>query len=65
MNDMVFKIYALIHKLMQREEGQDLVEYSLTLAMVAFGCIASMNILANNIEGVFNEVAQVLSSNIS
>lgn len=65
MNDMVFKVYALIHKLVRREEGQDLVEYSLTLAMVAFGCIASMNILANNIEGVFNEVAQVLSTNIS
>jgi Flp pilus assembly pilin Flp len=65
MNDMVFKIYAAIHNSLQREEGQDLVEYSLTFAMVAFGCVASMNFLANSIDIVFEQVGQILSTNIT
>ena len=65
MNDVVHKIYAVIYNLMRREEGQDLVEYSLTFVMVAFGCVASMSFLANNIGDVFNGVGQILSTNIS
>jgi Flp pilus assembly pilin Flp len=65
MNNMVLRVYAAIHSLMQREEGQDLVEYSLTFAMVAFGCVASMNLMANSIESVFLQVVQILSTNIT
>jgi Flp pilus assembly pilin Flp len=65
MNDMALKIYAAIRNLIQREEGQDLVEYSLTFVMVAFGCVASMNFLANGIGDVFDQVVLTLSTNIT
>ncbi len=65
MNDMALKIYAAIRNLSQREEGQDLVEYSLTFVMVAFGCVASMNFLANGIGDVFDQVVLTLSTSIT
>ncbi|MGC1421238.1 MAG: hypothetical protein WA815_02755 [Terracidiphilus sp.] len=65
MNDTVSRIYAAIRILMQREEGQDIVEYSLTFAMVAFGCVTSMTFMANSIGSVFSQVVQILSTNIT
>jgi len=36
-----------------REDGQDLVEYALLIALLAFACIAGMGTLANGINSVF------------
>jgi Flp pilus assembly pilin Flp len=65
MNELVLKIYAAIHNLIQREEGQDIVEYSLTFVMVAFGCVASMTFLATGVEDVFDQVVLTLSTNLT
>ena len=43
MNTMLIKLYV---KLMNREEGQDLVEYALVVALIALGATASMKGLA-------------------
>ena len=47
------------------EEGQDLVEYALTVALIAFGAIAGMQFLAGGINSAFSDIAQVLTSNIT
>lgn len=65
MNELMFKIYATIHSLMHREDGQDLVEYSLTFTMIALGCVSSMGYLASGIGGVFSEVSQTLTTSIT
>ncbi len=51
--------------LINREEGQDLVEYALVVALIAFGAIAGMQFLATGINQAFSKVAVVLTSNIA
>ena len=46
MNDMLLKLYVKFQDLMNREEGQDLVEYALVVALIAFGATAGMKALA-------------------
>lgn len=39
------------------ERGQDLVEYALIVALIAFAAIVGMNDLANGINSAFNQIA--------
>ena len=65
MNDLVPKICSAIRNLIQRQDGQDIVEYSLTFVMVAFGCAASMTFVADGIGTVFSQVVDLLSTNLT
>ncbi|MGA9588121.1 MAG: Flp family type IVb pilin [Terracidiphilus sp.] len=65
MIDRMLKVFAAAHNLLEREEGQDIVEYSLTFVMVAFGCVSSMTFLATGIGDVFDQVVLVLSTNLT
>lgn len=53
----------LIHvkNLFQREEGQDLVEYALVVALIALGATAGMNTLASDISSAFTSVGSTLT----
>ena len=51
-----------VRTLLQREEGQDLVEYALVVALIAFGAIAGMSFLASNINVAFSQIATTLTS---
>jgi pilus assembly protein Flp/PilA len=62
MNDMAAKLFAGIMTRMMREDGQDLVEYALVVALVAFGAITAMGTLANDIGTAFTNVGTVLTS---
>jgi len=44
-----------------RGDGQSLVEYALLLALIAFGCAATMKSLASGISTEFTTVAAVLT----
>jgi pilus assembly protein Flp/PilA len=57
MNTMLLKMYVKFQDLMSREEGQDLVEYALVLALIALGATASMKVLATAIGNEFLSVS--------
>ena len=65
MNDMLLKLYVKFQDLKSREEGQDLVEYALVVALIAFGATAGMGALAGGINKAFNSVSVALSTNIT
>jgi pilus assembly protein Flp/PilA len=65
MNDLMIRMYVAAKMLMEREEGQDLVEYALVVALIAFGAIAGMQFLATGINQAFSKISVVLTSNIS
>jgi pilus assembly protein Flp/PilA len=52
-------------RLLTREDGQDLVEYALLIALVAFGVVAGMRSLATGVSSEFNRVSATLASYIS
>jgi pilus assembly protein Flp/PilA len=43
------------------EKGQDLVEYALIVALIAFAAIVGMNSLANGINSAFNSIATTVN----
>ena len=53
--------FAALQRLLVREDGQDLVEYALLIALLAFGCAAGMGTLASSINAAFNSVASALT----
>lgn len=62
MNDLLLKMYLRIQTLMNDEEGQDLVEYALVVALVAFGAGAGMRTLSTEINKAFNTISSDLNS---
>jgi len=65
MNNLLIKIYVMYEALKNREEGQDLVEYALVVALIAFGATAGMTSLAGGINTAFSNVSSQLGSAIS
>ena len=57
MNDLLLRFYIKLQTLNNREDGQDLVEYSLAVALIAFGAIAGMKALAKGIDTAFDQVS--------
>jgi pilus assembly protein Flp/PilA len=64
MKDQLLKLSVKIQNLLSREEGQDLIEYALVVALVAFAATAGMQTLANGINTAFTHISTVLNTYI-
>ena len=64
MNNMLLKLYVKFQDLMGREEGQDLVEYALVVALIAFGAVTGMKTLASGLNSAFSTISTTLSGDI-
>jgi pilus assembly protein Flp/PilA len=64
MKDILFKLYIKIQDLLWREEGQDLVEYALIVALIALACCAGMKSLAGAINTGFSTLGTTLTSDL-
>jgi len=60
MNTMFLKMYLKLQNLMNREEGQDLVEYALVLALISIAAVASLKSLATAVVAVFTNITNDL-----
>jgi pilus assembly protein Flp/PilA len=49
-------------KAIMKEQGQDLVEYALVVALIAVGATAGMRTLANDINTVFGNIGTSVTS---
>ncbi len=65
MNSLLLKVYVKLQNLANREEGQDLVEYALVVALIAFGATAGMQALATGLNAAFQGISTTLGSYIS
>ena len=61
MNQFLFRTFVALQYLLPQQEGQDLVEYALLVALIAFGCTAGMGTLATSINNAFNSIASALT----
>ena len=50
--------------LVTREEGQDLIEYALVVALIAFAAVGSMQTLAKDINNAFANIGNSLTASI-
>ena len=60
MNKLIFGVSMKLQDLMKMEEGQDLVEYALVVALIAFGAVAAMKGLSTEINTAFNVISSDL-----
>jgi pilus assembly protein Flp/PilA len=61
LSNLIYRLQNLI----SRDEGQDLVEYALVVALIAFGATAGMSSLATGINTAFQNISTVLGTYIS
>jgi pilus assembly protein Flp/PilA len=59
---VTWKIYFALRALIEREEGQDLVEYALIVALIALAATAGMDTLATAINSAFKGLGSLLGS---
>ena len=62
MNTMFLKLFVKFQGLMSREEGQDLVEYALVVAIIALGATAAMKGLSGAISTSFGNISTTFAS---
>jgi pilus assembly protein Flp/PilA len=63
---MFLKMYSVKYRdLLNREEGQDLVEYALVVALIAFGAVAGMNTVASAVNNEFLSISSLLASSVA
>jgi pilus assembly protein Flp/PilA len=60
MISICYKVYSILN----REEGQDLIEYALVVALIAFAATAGMNTVANDINNAFLKIGSKLTTAI-
>lgn len=65
MNKLMLNILVNVQNMLNNEEGQDLVEYGLVVALVAFGAVAAMHALGTEISTVFADISSTLASSIA
>jgi len=62
MQRLLTKQYVRIQTLLADEQGQDLIEYALVVALIAFAATAGMNTVANNINTAFTNIGTKVST---
>ncbi len=64
MRDELLKLYFRMQNLMSLEEGQDLVEYALVIALIALGATAGMGKLATALSNGFVSIGSAITTSI-
>jgi pilus assembly protein Flp/PilA len=57
-------LFILLRNLLVRDEGQDLVEYALIVALIALAATAGMNTLATDLSNAFSSIGTTLNGYI-
>jgi pilus assembly protein Flp/PilA len=65
MNILLLRIYVRFQDLMSRDEGQDLVEYALVVALIAFAATTGMKALATGLNLAFSNLSSKMGSYVS
>jgi pilus assembly protein Flp/PilA len=60
MKDQLLKLSIML-QILKDENGQDLIEYALVVALIAFAATAGMNTLATDINTAFANIGARLS----
>jgi pilus assembly protein Flp/PilA len=58
------RLVAGIKNFITRDEGQDLVEYALVVALVAFGAVTAMKGLSSELKTAFSTISSTLGSSL-
>jgi pilus assembly protein Flp/PilA len=64
MNNLLLGFYIKLNLLISDDDGQDLVEYALVVAIIAFGAVTAMKGLSTEIKTAFMTISSDLGSSL-
>jgi pilus assembly protein Flp/PilA len=64
LSNALLKLHFKIKDLLTREDGQDLVEYALVVAVIAFGAVTAMKGLSTEIKTAFSTISSDLGTSL-
>jgi pilus assembly protein Flp/PilA len=62
MNKMLFMLSFKLRDLVEKQEGQDLVEYAMITALIAFGVVSGMGKLSKGLNTAFSNISSTLGT---
>ena len=65
MNTLLLKLHLKLEEFASREDGQDLVEYALVVAVLVFGATAAIKFLAQGMSSAYGNISSSLSSYVT
>jgi len=64
MTNIAMKAYLRLHLILQ-DEGQDLIEYALVVALIAFAATVGMSSVASSINLAFSNIGTKITTYVS
>lgn len=61
MNNLFLKFYVRLHDLRSGEQGQDLIEYALMMALISLALISGINGIAKAVNTTFTNISGSLA----
>ncbi|MGD0911964.1 MAG: Flp family type IVb pilin [Terracidiphilus sp.] len=61
MNNLYLKLFVRLQIFLNREDGQDLVEYALLVALIALAAISGTKQVASAVNGSFSKISTTLA----
>ena len=65
MNTLLLKLHLKLDELASREDGQDLVEYALVVAVLVFGATAAIKFLAAGLSSAYGTISTSLGNYVT
>jgi pilus assembly protein Flp/PilA len=65
MNTLFLNLYIKVQILIDREDGQDMVEYALAVALLALAAVAGVRGMAGGVNTAFNSLAAKFATAIA
>lgn len=62
MKDQLWLFAIKLQNILSNDEGQDLIEYSLVVALIAFAAVAGMSTVATDINAAFTSIGSKLTT---
>ncbi len=54
----MYQMLEHLKSLVKHDEGQDLLEYALLIALIAIVCVGAISLAGNNVANTFNNIAK-------
>jgi pilus assembly protein Flp/PilA len=58
---MIMKLYTRLQTLTRNDEGQDLLEYALLVALIALVAVGAITLAGTNVNVIFGKIATALA----
>jgi len=58
MDGLLFRAFLRLQQFSKAEDGQDLIEYALIVALVSLAAIAGLGLVGSSISAMFNNLAK-------